>query len=365
MYRHETFVQCDDNAGAIRRGLIMSATAAEYDSLTVAVAYATAQGCRMLTEDFRESIPNWNQLEKRWLISFDFGITEPGALNHLSELPNSEVRVPNALRVIQQRLRPSVRFHPKLYLFDGVGHSLFSGSANLTPSGLVRNQEQGVFQAWTPPFSRGNTRSLRSLTEQKRLIDIEYEKSELLTDDLLERYTVARNRYRQRTPYVPDDPNFERQIADPLQGLALSKAALLATSPSFWVEVGNVVQNLGANRPGNQIDLQRGSRVFFGFDARTVAQNTSLGEVSIRFNNEVTQCHMRFGNNSMDKLTLPIPNHPGPRTYENTTLKFDRDTDGIFDLTVGNAQRKRVWREQSQLVNGLYQMVGGREFGVF
>ena len=250
-----------------------------------------------------------------------------------------------------------------------VHHAQFTGGKCQLANGLLPlggfNQEQGVFQAWTPPFSPSNNRSLRSLAKQKILIDVEYKKSELLTDALLMRYTTARDRYRQRTPYIPDDPNFERQIADPLQGLALSKAALLATSQSFWVQVGNVVQNLGANRPGNQIDLQRGSRVFFGFDARTVDRNTSLGEVSIRFNNEVTQCHMRFGNNSMDKLTLPIPNHPGPRTYENTTLRFNRRADGIFDLTLGDAQRKRVWRQQSQEVNGLYQMVGGREFGVF
>ncbi|MGB4988108.1 MAG: hypothetical protein WBO10_02650, partial [Pyrinomonadaceae bacterium] len=206
---------------------------------------------------------------------------------------------------------------------------------------------------------------LRSLVVQKTLIDGEYEKSEQLTDNLLERYTIARDRYRQRIRYVPDDPNFEQQIADPLRGLALSKAALLATSQSFWVEVGNVVQNLGPNRPGNQIDLQRGSRVFFGFDARPVEPNTSLGEVSVRFNHGITQSYMRFGNNHMDKLTLPIPNHPGPRTYENTTLRFDRRANGLFDLTVGNAQLKRLWRKQSQAVNGLYQMRGDREFGVF
>lgn len=304
-------------------------------------------------------------LQKRWLVSFDFGITDPEALSNLSELPNSEVRVPNALSVLRQRLRPSVRFHPKLYLFEGESHSLFSGSANLTPSGLVRNQEQGVFQAWTPPFSRSNARSLRSLVEQKELIDVEYEKSELLTEDLLARYRVARARYRQRTRYVPDDPDFERQIADPLQGLALSKAALLATSQAFWIEVGNVVHNLGVNRPGNQIDLQRGSRVFFGFDARSVVRNTSLGEVPIRYNNEITQCHMRFGNNSMDKLTLPIPHNPGPQSYENTTLLFTRNTNRVFDLTVGNARQKRLWQQQSRVANGLFQMVGGRQFGVF
>lgn len=365
MYRHETFVQCEENAGAIRRGLVMSATAAEYASLTVAVAYATTQGCQMVTEDFQELIPNWDQLRKRWLVSFDFGITDPGALTLLSGLPHSEVRVPNALEVIRTRLRPAVRFHPKLYLFEGVGHSLFSGSANLTPSGLIRNQEQGVFQAWTPPLSASNTRTLRSWAQQKAFIEIEYDKGELLTEDLLARYTAARDRYRQKTPYVPEDLNFVEQIADPLQGLTLSKAALLASGQCFWVEVGNVVRNLGADRHGNQIDLQRGSRLYFGFGAQAVERNTSLGEVSVRINGEVTRCHMRFGNNSMDKLTLPIPNNPGPRSYDNTIVMFERGDDGVFNLSLGSKQEIRRWKVKSRAADSLYQMIGGREFGVF
>ncbi len=363
MYRQETFVQCDDNAGAIRRGILMSATAAEYRSLTVAVAYATTKGCQMLTEDFQRVIPNWNQLQKRWLISFDFGITDPGALTLLAALGNSEVRIPNALNVIRSRLRPSVRFHPKLYRFQGIAHSLFSGSANLTPSGLIKNQEQGVFQAWIPPLNRTDNHSMRNLTEQSQLIDREFGNSHVLSNELLVTYAATRDRYRPR--YIPEDPTFVAQISDPLRGLALSKAALMAASNSFWVDVGRVVQNLGVGRPGNQIDLQRGSRVFFGFAARTVERNTSLGEVPVRFNGITTACHMRFGNNSMDKLTLPIPNHPGPPSYENTTLRFERGADGVFELTLGTPQRVRQWKDRSRALDSLFQMVGGREFGVF
>lgn len=72
MYRIETFIQCGDNTGAIRRGLLMSATAAEYACLTVAVAYATTQGCRMITEDFQDAISNWNQFAKEVVSLFRF-----------------------------------------------------------------------------------------------------------------------------------------------------------------------------------------------------------------------------------------------------------------------------------------------------
>jgi hypothetical protein len=43
-------------------------------------------------------------MEKRWLVSVDFGHTEPEGLDYLASLGNSRVRVPNAIEVIANNL---------------------------------------------------------------------------------------------------------------------------------------------------------------------------------------------------------------------------------------------------------------------
>jgi hypothetical protein len=55
---------------------------------------------------------------------------------------------------------------------------------------------------------------------------------------------------------------------------------------------------------------------------------------------------MRFGNNHMDKLNLPIPGELGPPTYENQTLLFERTGD-IFDLCIGSPQEIIEWKRLS------------------
>ena len=115
MYKQEFFIQTSTNTGVIRRGLLKTAKSGRFDSLTVAVAYATRAGCQLLVEDFKENISNWRHINKEWLISFDFGITEPEGLELLQSLPNSTVKIPNAAKVLASNLRPSKRFHSKLY----------------------------------------------------------------------------------------------------------------------------------------------------------------------------------------------------------------------------------------------------------
>ncbi len=65
-----------------------------------------------------QSIDGWRAVEKQWLISIDFGTTEVQALEYLRDLPNSEVRIPDARQVLDSALFPDRPFHPKTFILD-------------------------------------------------------------------------------------------------------------------------------------------------------------------------------------------------------------------------------------------------------
>jgi HKD family nuclease len=333
--------------------------------MTVAVAYATKIGCKFLDESFNSNVQGWRRMGKRWVVSIDHGTTEPAALEFLASLPNSEVRVANAEAVLRAGLRPKTRFHNKLYFFegrdDGSAIGLFSGSANLTLSGLYVNDEQAATSILTPPFTRSDRIYYDFIRRQIEVINSTFNSAFLLDDELLRQY---RELWRPKRS-SEDRTRFVRSIATPAPYLPLPKAVAIAAAQYFWIEVRYVVPNLGAGVPGNQIDLQRGSRVFFGFSANDVPRNTVLGSVLIRFGGEVVDCHMRFGNNQMDKLNLPRPSTHGVRNYRNQTLLFQRMEDGTFNLYIGSSSEILKWKALSRQQGSLYSMQGGREYGVF
>jgi hypothetical protein len=147
--------------------------------------------------------------------------------------------------------------------------------------------------------------------------------------------------------------------------LDYDRVAAMQAATHLWVEVRYVVQNLGAGVPGNQIDLTKGTRVFFGLEPRRVAPNTALGSVIIRYGPHTTPRHMRFGDNSMDKLDLPIPGVEGPPTYENSNLLFTKRDDTTFELSAGTTRMRNAWRRRSAAAGTSFRMNSGREWGVF
>jgi HKD family nuclease len=146
MIRQSIHMQRIASEGEIYRGLMQAATSANHNCLVAAVAYATESGCKLVSEGFAERMDQWNRIKKDWLISIDFGLTEPTALEFLADLPNSRVYIPNADQVLGARLRPQAGFHKKMYVFDNSAvqdsMGLFSGSANLTVSGLYLTLSQ-------------------------------------------------------------------------------------------------------------------------------------------------------------------------------------------------------------------------------
>jgi hypothetical protein len=54
----------------------------------------------------------------------------------------------------------------------------------------------------------------------------------------------------------------------------------------MWIETGNITKNRGPELPGNQLMMKRMSRVFFGFSAKDLVENSTVGTVYMAFDNE-------------------------------------------------------------------------------
>src|SRR5687767_5821970 len=131
MIEYNFYVQSSERPGDIFNGLIETANGVRFDELHVFMAYASLKGCYLLNETLTKECHNWTKSKKRWLISFDGGITEPSALSFLKGLKNSEVRIPRGLEVLTKNLAPRALFHHKLYFFESLSLNslaVFGGS---------------------------------------------------------------------------------------------------------------------------------------------------------------------------------------------------------------------------------------------
>lgn len=362
-------VQGPGAGSEILRAIRHTSMANEFDRLTGFYAYATIGGTRLVLETLRENLPRWKQAQKRWLVSMDFGRTDPDALELLASIPRSDVRIPNAQEVLNQRLRPTVCFHAKTLIFDTRANpyrapsGLVVGSANLSVSGLTLGQEHAIAASISRRPTRMESVKWRSIFHSPALLEDLFRSGTRLTNALLRRYTALRP---ERDRFQDDRQPIIRNVIQ-AQNLdsSFSEAVTLATAGNLWVDVDYVVQNRGRDLPGNQVDLARGTRTFFGLRSERVERNTFLGNVGVRFAGLYSDCHMRFGNNMMDKLNLPIPGDGGPPRYENTTLLFKRGADGTFILEVRNREDADEWRVLSESNGSLFRMRSGREYGVF
>lgn len=338
----------------------------ELEHVDIAVAYASVGGVRVLLSQV-SSAPSWERSTKRFLVSMDSGFTEPDALLALSRLPNSEVRIPNATDVLKSTaLRPARPFHPKAYLFRGATSSMLSalvvGSANLTASAMStgaevvtaqfgrRNADVGTFLDW---FEDAWDRAV-----PLSLVLDEYRRKRPLRGG---RPPSAEDQDRAATVYTPP-PGVAVAVRGP-------DAARLSTAKAYWIEAGRLSRNRGPTLPGNQLDTPRGARVFFGFTPVDVPRNHIFGEIELRYDTGVYDRYsVRFGNNQMDKVNLPVPGAAGPTTYDGEILLFVRDppvTRGPERFTVSLISRTALLRRQrSATTSWEGQMNSGRSWGL-
>jgi hypothetical protein len=140
----------------------------------------------------------------------------------------------------------------------------------------------------------------------------------------------------------------------------------LRVCPNFWIEVGNLHRNRGPGVPGDQLMLRRLSRVYFGFPATDLHTDSLVGQVDLTYRRAIHVGRtLRFSNNSMDVLSLPVPGIGAPAAYDGQTIRFERVGDRAFTLVVGTSAEVRAWSRASDAVNARFTMTSGRQFGVF
>lgn len=374
MFAYKVALQGAGFEDAVIDALEIGAGTAPYNRVRGAYAYATAGGAVLLVDRLQRAIGGWEVAEKRWLVSLDWGHTEPEALDFLASLPGSQVRIPNAAQVLAAGLVPRTCFHAKTLLLDQSQKAdkppatLAIGSANMTVSGLRFGYEHVSVATWLPgALSRAARTELAAMQAQAGRIESLWRRSRKVDRKLVNEYRALRVRVRarpRRGSDRPEDSSFRVRELERTLHFDFERLAELRTANSLWVEVRYVVPNRGAGVPGNQVDLAAGTRAFFGLDPTRRPRNTPLGTLRIEYAGRESARNMRFGNNSMDKLDLPIPGVDGPPSYDGEVLRFDRLGGDRFRLVVGTAAQAARWKAASTAAGTSYRMNGGREWGV-
>ena len=299
------------------------------DRICVAVAYATHSGVADLDEAL-SSLSRWAKANKQWLVGIDHCRSDPLALSHLNDSPRSKLRIFDGEFVANRNgCVPRHSFHPKAYLLFGSSKSAaVVGSGNLSRTGL----QHGVEAAASVRNSRAVV-SLKSWFRSQWRTATPFEDVEA---PYRRRYESIANR---RHPQASED-----DIApESSQGTQLKPHELrkLRVCRHLWIEAGNITRNRGPNLPGNQLMMKRNARVFFGFAARDLPTDTSIGNVAIEWGGQWWRDRsLRFSNNAMDVLTLPVPEQG--QSYDRQTLHFEQVGVRAFKLTIGSKVESRA-----------------------
>ncbi|WP_156398346.1 hypothetical protein [Caulobacter sp. Root1455] len=333
------------------------------DQADVAVAYITSSGLLNLLNMFeRELDGGLNKFPIRWITSFDYRRTDPACLSRLLDLHADRIRIFGGIQALGTSCMPSVPFHPKVFMFKGVGQQrVLSGSGNLSYSGLVRGHEAGFLVT----DANGKAPVAPSVDGYFKWFDGLWKASDTLDANLLARYKVQYDkRENLEAPALTDDDVLPASKS--ATALSLSDLMKIRAARRLWISAGNIGKTRGKNVPGNQLMLKRMTRVFFGAPAIDVPVDTMLGHFAISYEGqEYKDCTLYYSNNKMDKLTLPIPGDGGPNTYDQAVILLERVQPDRIHLTLANAGDKARWTSKSKAIGGYFEMNGGRDWGVF
>jgi HKD family nuclease len=301
--------------------------------IRLAVAYITTAGVALLLSRVRNRLgPAWDEAEKAIMTCFDYGATEPNALRFLRRSGFSIlIAQPDVLDT--PGLRPTVAFHPKLYIFDSRRVvRLLVGSPNISDRALTANTEAGALLEARTAASRAE------VNEAWNRISVG---AVPLTPALLRRYENARKTLRIPRPARrkgappasqpsqraenPEEPLTEAVIPG-RAGAAPSLAASLGRlDPSlydhFWVQAGMMS---GGSR--NQLELPRHGSQFFGFSfAAYGSAPAQIGLLSLTSGGRTWSGRpLRWhANNGMERLNLPTVAQGG-FDYRDTAVMFRR-----------------------------------------
>ncbi len=244
------------------------------------------------------------------------------------------------------------------------------GSANISVSALATGAEAVALQAWDGEISAFDQDLMEHARPLLEWFDDAWEAADPLNLVLNSYKSVFKGGTR------PQATREDRTIAaityaapSSSSEVTGSLAVQLLNAQALWVKTDVLYQNLGASRPGNQLDTPRGTRVFFGFPAARVNKNTILGYIELQVpGSSAVRKSVRYADNSMDKVNLPVPGSEGPSSYDNSYLIFDHAGVGtgnlpLFRLTVTDFAGLNTRRNESRNAIDLH-MASGRPYGI-
>jgi len=328
-----------------------------------AVAYATIGGVKTLMRTLQSSIgQEWDLVTKRWLVGIDWCRTDPPALRALQSGSNSTVKIPNGKNLVAAgNCSPRDTFHPKLFILKGdKATSVVCGSGNLSANGLLRGCECGNLSV----FANDARENLKPMMEW-------YHKAWGSADDfgdIAASYeAICRERVRNdRIVAADDDTKPPDEAPADRRSLTEDQIRELRTFDNFWIDAGALGANLGAGIPGNQLDMKRFSRAFFGADIENLAPNTEIDQISLIWDGErIPDRTLKYGDNHMDKLNIPPAGDRGKMFYRDKALLFRRATLHEFEFHVGDRRQRAGWRRSSKAQGVLYRLSPTREWGLF
>lgn len=341
--------------------------------MKAAVAYATHGGVLVLEKACRDANPTiWTKIKKQWLVGIDYCRTEPLALQRLMELPNSEVRIHAGTEVLERKsCMPKIPFHPKTYLVQGkLCIGAICGSGNLSANGLTRGHEIGNLMLTIRPKKPEEIMVRKICLELACWYENSWKDANSAQSIIKAYSTVYENAEHLKNSAPTDDDSGDTSTINKRRGRrnALDPDDLrkLRTCKHFWIEAGNLHENLGQGKPGNQLMLTRMTRVFFRFQAQDLERDTFVGYVRVEYDKKIkNDCALRFSNNSMDVVSLPIPGDGGPEKYDQENLLFEKQSSDVFLLSIGSSRDKNRWISYSKKIDGYHEMTSGRKWGVF
>lgn len=306
-------------------------------------AYATQSGLVAFDLEFGDEF--WQSTQTRWLFGIDYGRTKPQVIRRMLEKQNTEIRIHDGNWLVEKTgFLPRRDYHPKTLFLSNPQSERFgvvTGSGNFSANGLGRSVEAGAAVSVDP--TAGDPNFIEAGFNVANNLWNNATPAEEVIDSYEERRSVSFSRTVDRTEAVPE---------------------IHGAIEIFWIEAGYVTKNRGPNRPGTQIDLPRGMAQYFGINASNDIQpNTLMGE--IRFLTPTGQPDpksLRFGNNGMEKITLPSPEEHGFDIYDGKILVFQRTGDGFRINALEVAEFEAAFGDRLSVVRSMRR---GRRYGHF
>ncbi len=270
------------SAATIQGALEARLQAQPHDTVSVAMAYVSIAGVRILLDAFSGRPISRSQ----WLVGLDDAVSQPGALDLLMTLGGAEVRV-SSLR------NASLRFHPKVCRFQhssGRGKELLMvGSANLTSSALAGNAEAVVFiegqnradkdqfsRIWGDLWSQGHRPTADALASYKE----RYEAAKKARERSRGRAAIRGRRARAKTAPILAGDGAE---LDP------------SYASTCWIECGSVTAM------GRELEFKAEQGLFFGLQPAGGAPKAFRFRTS---DGSIVSLRMKYQQNHMWRLQM-------------------------------------------------------------